>query len=237
MANITHGEIHEIQGRILRELLFHPERKFSELNTGGVPSDQFSFHVKRLVELDLLRKVDDHYELTPIGKEFANRFDTDAPVLAIERQAKLGALVCCVRGEGASGEYLLQQRLKQPYYGFWGFVGGKIRWGEVLPEAATRELKEETGLLATLTLAGIEHKMDYHKATGELAEDKFFLFFRGEDAHGALIETFEGGKNAWLTRAQIEKLPDLFHDVLEGLDLIDSKEFRLIERKYSVEKY
>ena len=56
MTNFS--ELHPIQGRILRELLYHPERRFSELNLDGVPSDQFSFHLKRLTELTLVRKND-----------------------------------------------------------------------------------------------------------------------------------------------------------------------------------
>lgn len=228
-------EIHPIQGKILRELLFHPRRKFSELNADNVPTDQFTFHVKRLVELDLVQKTDDGYELTTAGKEFANRFDTET--VKIERQAKLGALVVCVREQNGKREYLLQQRLKQPYYGFYGFVGGKIRWGETAVEAAGRELEEETGLQATLAAAGIEHKMDYRKGTGELLEDKFFYFFRGERSTGTLIETFEGGRNAWLTKDDVLKLPDLFPDVREGLDLIEGAEFKLVERQYEVEKY
>lgn len=236
MTNIARGEIHEIQGRILRELLFHPERRFSELNVEGVPSDQFSFHVKRLVELDLLHKVNDYYELTPAGKEFANRFNTDAPVLAVERQAKLGALVCCVRGEGASKEYLVQQRLKQPYYGFHGFVTGKVKWGETVFEAAARELEEETGLTAALELVGIKHKMDYAE-NGALLEDKFFFAVRGEDVRGTLIETFEGGRNFWATEEAIRSLPNLFDGVSETLELVASDSLTFLERKYNVKKY
>src|SRR3989344_9638979 len=124
--------IHPIQGRILRELLFHPDRRFSDLAPKGVPSDQLAFHVKRLLELNLVNKLGDRYELTAAGKEFANRFDADAPHMKIERQAKLGALVVAIRMNAGKQEYLMQQRLKQPYYGFYGFVGGKSRWGETL---------------------------------------------------------------------------------------------------------
>ena len=86
------------------------------------------------------------------------------------------------------------------------------------------------------------------KAPDDLADEPFpdavrlyhhvrHFFFRGKDPVGEFIESFEGGRNAWLTRDDIAKLPDLFPDVAEGLDIIDGKEFRLIERKYEVEKY
>lgn len=234
MKPINPNELHEIQGRILKELLLHPHRKFSELVPEGVPSDQMSFHVKRLNELGLIHKTEDRYELTVPGKEFANRFDT--ATVKVERQAKLGALVCCVRERDGVRKYLLQQRLKQPYYGFYGFVGGKIRWGETVEEAAKRELAEETGLGATLTLMAVRHKMDYEEG-GNLLEDKFFFIFRGENAEGTLIERFAEGRNVWLSRDDLAKLSDVFPDVPKSLDLIDSRTFQFVEKKYAVEKY
>ena len=82
-------DIHPIQGQILRELLFHPDRRFSDLAPEGVPSDQLAFHVKRLQELNLVNKLGDRYELTTAGKEFAGRFDTDgAKTMVMEKQAK-----------------------------------------------------------------------------------------------------------------------------------------------------
>ena len=47
------------------------------------------------------------------------------------------------------GKALLVQRANPPDAGLWGFPGGKIERGEALMAAAERELREETGILAT----------------------------------------------------------------------------------------
>src|SRR3989344_6007008 len=230
MANLS--ELHPIQGRILGELLYHPERRFADLNVDNVPSDQFSFHLRRLTELNLIRKGDGGYELSAAAKEFANRFDSETRNLIAEKQAKLGVLVCCVRGE----ECLMQQRLKQPYYGYHGFITGKVKWGESVYETAERELAEETGLAAGLTLLGVEHKTDYAK-TGELLEDKYFFIFRGDDPKGTLLENVQGGRNLWIKMSEIGKMPDLHGDVPAILDTIRSGKFRMWEQKFEVERY
>jgi ADP-ribose pyrophosphatase YjhB (NUDIX family) len=100
------------------------------------------------------------------------------------------------------GKQVVQQRLKQPFYGYWGRPTGKIRWGETIIEAAARELEEETGLAADLQFESIYHKMDYNEETGELLEDKIFFIVAGENPTGDFIEEFEGGRNAWMTQEE-----------------------------------
>jgi 8-oxo-dGTP pyrophosphatase MutT (NUDIX family) len=229
--------MHQIQNNILKILLFKEKARFAELNTDNISNDHFTFHLKRLIEQKIIEKDEQgFYNLTIIGKEYANRLDTDAKDVDIERQAKLGVLVVCVGNFGKERKYLVQQRLKQPYYGFFGFVTGKIKWGETVYEAGQRELKEETGLEAELALAGIEHKIDYSDKN-ELLEDKYFYVIKGTNLAGQLLETFEGGKNIWLTKQDIEKLPDLFDDVLKIIQVIDKEKFTFFEDKYNVNGY
>jgi 8-oxo-dGTP pyrophosphatase MutT (NUDIX family) len=228
-------EIHPIQADILLVLLYKPRVRYSGLNTTGMSSDHFNFHVKRLVKTDLIKKDErGYYRLTARGKEFANRFDTDSVVL--ERQAKLGILVVCVKRVNKELKLLVQQRLKQPYYGFHGFVTGKIQWGEELEQAARRELREETGLSGDFKLIGVEHKMDY-SWDDQLLEDKFFFVVKAEKIKGRLIEEYVGGKNMWLSEKEIMNLPDLFDDMLELIKVIKQDKLKVIETKYKVAKY
>lgn len=111
-------DVHPVQARVLKELLFKKEAGFAELNVLELPTDHFTFHLKSLVEAELLAKTDKGYCLTDVGKEFANRFNTDNNNVTYEPQAKLGVLCCGVKKEGKATQYLIQQRLKQPFMAF-----------------------------------------------------------------------------------------------------------------------
>lgn len=191
--------IHSAQTSILRELLFHPSAGFAELQKPTrLSSDHFNFHIKRLLELGMVHKTSSgNYALTPRGKEYANKLDTDSNT--IERQPKVAVLLAVSRTVNGAKQFLFQERRKHPYYGYWGFPTGKIRWGESILETAGRELAEETGLVASHRLLGIYHERTYQKETKEQLEDKIFFVIACESCTGPLIEQFEGGINRWAT--------------------------------------
>lgn len=227
--------LHEIQRSILNKLLFKKEARFSQLKEVEIESDQFNFHLKRLLELELVEKnKNKKYELTVKGKEYAKRFDTQKAKL--EKQAKVGVLIVVEREENENKEYLIQKRLKQPYYGYHGFITGKVGWGETLNEAAKRELKEESGLIGKLSIKGVKHKIDY-SSDGDLLEDKFFFVFKAENPEGRFIKKFEGGENIWLPQEKIFKLDNLFFGVEETLDIVKKDQLEIREDKYKVEEY
>ena len=192
--------LHLAQTKILRELLFMPAARFAELQkASGLESDHVKFHIKQLVKLGYINKIGNAYQLSVIGKEYANKLDTDAGV--IERQPKVAVLLVVEQYNPKTHmvEYLLQKRLKHPYFGFWGAPTGKVRWGETLLDAATRELKEETGLTGTFEYRGIYHERVRHQETGEIIEDKLFQLMFCDRFSGKLQVKFDGGHNAWRT--------------------------------------
>lgn len=207
-------QLHPAHVAILHVLLFRPTARFADLQKASkLSSDHFNFYLKQLIDENFVSKnTKGAYHLTPTGKEFSNRFDTDER--KVERQPKVAV---CLMIERDDGKQLVQQRLKQPYYGYWGRPTGKIRWGETILEGAARELMEETGLTADLTYQAVYHKSDHNKETGELLEDKIFFMIEAKNPKGKLIEEFEGGRNAWMTLKEYAAQPLSFN----SNDMID----------------
>ena len=203
--------LHPIQSEILKTLIFKPKETFNKLNKSKISTDSFTFHLKSLVYEGLVKKEQSWYFLTAIGKEFANRLDVDNQNPRIEKQAKITVLIFAVKKEKNKTKYLLQQRLKHPYFGYFGAVGGKLKIGETIVEAANREFKEETGLSGKLTFCGVNHKTDYSKQ-GILLEDKIFFVFKATNLKGEFMSEFQGGKNFWLSLPEIKKTKNLFPD-------------------------
>ncbi len=215
---MTHEvHVHEAQTKILRELLFMPATNFAGLQkVSGLEGDHAKFHIKRLVELGYVDKLNGKYQLSVKGKEYANKLDTDAGV--IERQPKVAVLLIIERTVGKRTEYLLQERRKHPYFGYWGAPTGKVRWGESIVETASRECMEETGLVAQFEHRGINHERVRHLGTGEIVEDKIFHLMFTREFSGELKEYFDGGKNAWRTLAEMKVEPKKYKGFYEEME-------------------
>ena len=231
------ADAHIVQMAILRKLLIAGSVSFADLvRAAGLTSDHANFHIKKLITANMVAHVPKaygQYQLTRKGKEYANRMDTEE--LVIEKQPKL---VVDIGVENAEGQFLFQERSKQPYSGYWGFPTGKIRWGETMLQAAARELSEETGLTATLRVVGMYHKLDYDEH-GELLEDKYLVLFHGTDPQGDLMIETETHTNHWLTPSEYNQLDKRFGDIDETLRYIrsDAAFVQETEYRYSADAY
>lgn len=222
------ADAHRAQMTILTELLLVPSASYSNLQKKTkLGSDHFNFHIQKLVKEGYVEKLATGYRLSRKGKEYANRIDTADN--AIEKQLKISVALII---ENEQGEFLAQQRLKQPYYGYWGRPTGKIKWGETFLQAAERELMEETGLTADLCVAGFYHKMDYEQNSGNILEDKLFVLIYGNNPQNILIETAEGCRNAWMSDEEVMTLPKKFQSIEEITRLAKTASITFLEEKY-----
>lgn len=224
-----------IQIKILSTLLFNPKARFKELNIDSLTTDNFSYHIKSLLTNELIKKDGYFYSLTSKGKMIAGKVDTDTHT--IEKQPKVSVIVVPYKYFGKTRKFLVQQRTKEPYFGYWGFMTGKVRFGETLSETAQRELKEEGGINGKFKFRFEIHEMVYDKNTKEQLEDKFFHIMEAYDLLGDIPEKTKEGNNKFVTVEEFRKLNPKYHNEDDILTWFLKKDFKFKEEKYYVEKF
>ena len=195
-------DLHKVQASILRELLFKNGTNFSSLNKSGLTNDHFTFHINQLTNKGIIEKKRSKYYLTQKGKVFSSKLDVDA--LVMERQATLSVAVTAKKKIKGKTHLLIQKGLKEPFFGYYGFINGKVRFGETSEDTTKRELKEETGLSGDPEIFCVFHKMrGPSKSTIKL--DNLFFVYLVKNIKGALKYTKEG-KNFWFPEEKVRKL-------------------------------
>lgn len=190
--------MHPAQIAILYKLRHSQSASFSVLmHETNLESDVFKFHIQKLVKLGHIYKLTDgNYTLTPSGKEFANNLSEEKRVT--QKQPKLSVLLV-VPNPNQPGQYLMQRRMRHPYYGFWGCISGPVQWGEDAEETAIRELEKQTGLQASFNVQSFYRKRDYDKEN-ELLEDKLFIILKASNIEGDLGDSsWSHGINRWMS--------------------------------------
>lgn len=204
-------QLHYYQMIALKSLLLSKDLSFAQLNTEKLSSDQFTYHLKALIRLGLISKnPGNRYELTQSGKQLASGIDTETS--RYEKQPKTGVCIIVEKVENGKKYVLVQERLKQPYYGYFGFIAGKCRYGEVILETGKRELMEEADLQGKVELKAILREHVYNK-DGEILEDKIFHILHVVDPVGELKVSFDSGANQWLEVNKLVSVAPKFYDV------------------------
>ena len=179
--------LHPYQMQILHKIMLLPKAKFSDLKLPHLETDLQTYHINELIKKGFIERhttaSSPTYALTLKGKQYINTFDTESKKQEIF--GKRGVLLRTIRfNEKAKDyEYLVYKRLKQPFYGFYGFHTGKVREGETIITTARREYLEETGLkIIDFEFVAIFHMIDYDQK-GIFVRDIYlytFNIFRGK---------------------------------------------------------
>jgi ADP-ribose pyrophosphatase YjhB (NUDIX family) len=110
------------------------------------------------------------------------------------------------RNAGGGEEYLLINRLTDPFAGLWALVGGKWDFGESLAEAVVREVQEETSLATEfVALRGVLSERVVPAEPGAVAAHFLLLLCDLQVIDGIAAEQAEGAVG-WFSRAEIETL-------------------------------
>ncbi|MBI4146953.1 NUDIX domain-containing protein [Candidatus Woesearchaeota archaeon] len=184
---------HEIERKIILKLIHAPTASFNELWGKEGESNTFAYHLGKLEGKGLVVKnKEGTYQLTEEGRKLSAFIEGDTGKRA---EFPIFSNVLLVQN---GNKWLCQKRLKEPFYGYWGFASGKINFGQNLYECATRDLKEEAGLDATTwQLKCIEQVKTYEK--GKLIHHHYLFHLYTQDATGTVKEKTHKAEHAWLT--------------------------------------
>lgn len=236
---VNRSQLNRAQVLILDSLRHKPEARFSELmQPTGLTSDTFKFHIRALTKSGYTAKTDKGlYALTAGGKEFANRLDLEQ--LTVQRQPKLSVLIIAEqkRSDGQT-EYLFHHRQRNPFYGYWSFVGGPVLWGEDTEQVAKRELLKQADLQAATRIAAFCRKIDFSQEDSTILEDKLFAIVWAKQITGTLKPQWRGGDNAWLTIEDLRSKEKYFEDSIQLIqDLYQGHSYRTLKKYYSIDDY
>ncbi len=183
----------EIERKIVLKLIHSPETSFNELWGKEGESNKFAYHLGKLVNKGIIEKsATGNYKLTEEGRKQSAFIEGDTGTRA---EFPTVTIVLIVKD---GDKFLCQKRLKEPFYGVWGFPSGKINFGQNLFECAKRDLLEEAGLEADeWELKALEQVKTF--------EDDKMLFHHyifhviTENVKGELKDKTHKAENKWMT--------------------------------------
>ncbi len=202
-----------IQNHILSKLKNAASLRYSELQPPKVPNDLFNYHLQHLVKKDFVTKTDEGYALSQKGiKHVADPYPTNDAITSL---FKVNVITIVSRINNGAIEILNQVRHSNPSYGKVGVMGGVVLKGELIEPAATRKLKQETGLDATFKLVAMERRILYKQ--GELFSDVLFPIAYTDSSSGELLIDSSFGHHIWVPIDQAIQHESAEYDSIRSL--------------------
>lgn len=206
----------EIKNNILKKFFFNEKLKYNELWDKSIcSSSNFDYHLKLLIQSDILKKEGEFYILTNEGIKCVTSIDSTSMV---DKKKPVPCAFILVFDKD-NNKILFNIRKKQPYMEVLNIPGGKIELGSFSDEEARRELKEETGLECDIELKSITEKITYNIDKGidkkEVEHHIIGYFYLGINYTGKLLDKTYEGENIWIKPEELsnfKRFPDL--DVL-----------------------
>lgn len=213
---------HDIRDEIIRKLMHNPGLGFNELwDKDDVRSNKFAYHLKLMSEADIVEKVENKYYLSSRGKSLAVFIDGETGKK--EKQPLINIVMVIYDNDN---NILLHHRLKEPFYGYYGFPGAKVKFGEGILECAARELMEESNLEADFKIAGIMNLHTYNN--GELAYHHTQFVVKCTNPRGVLKKEDREGTLEWASK-DIVLSKKLFSDNPFMIESIEDGRFFIAE--------
>ena len=189
---------HEIRRDIILKLIHNPRMAYNELRSKKLPSNQFAYHLHSLENEGLIKKHEDGYGLTQEGRKLSTYIEGDTGGKA---ELPTPTVVVLVRD---GKKILCQERLKEPFYGYWGFVSGKMNFGWNAIECALRDLQEETGLIAKNPKLRMVEFMKT-KEGDKLLHHHIMFIVEVDEFSGELVKKTHKARHEWLTLEEYKR--------------------------------
>lgn len=130
--------MHHIQSHILRILLRQEYARFRDMRPPRVDTNAYSYHLKALQKDDYIVKTDKGYTLSAKGLGYVDGLSSDER--NVRKQPKNIAIFAL---HNSANEWLVVERLIQPYIGQYMMPSGKQHYGESPEDHIRREIYEQ----------------------------------------------------------------------------------------------
>jgi ADP-ribose pyrophosphatase YjhB (NUDIX family)/predicted transcriptional regulator len=214
--------MNEEHQRILKKIMHAPGLTFNDLWEKEGESNKFAYHLRVLEEDGLAEKSESGYVLTHKGKRYATYIDGETG--RVQHAPLIGTII--VIYDEKVDKFLMMRREKEPFYGYWGFHGGKLKFDQYILDCAKEEVKQETGLECQLEMKGIFSSKTYNN--GELSYNHQMFVVKATNPQGTLLERTREGENRWVSKEEM-KILKTFPNVPYSVEIALGTGFRWVE--------